>query len=179
VKRGLYVALILSCLGAALWFYWRKHDNKIDQQIAAQTLGPSDSEKIIIDQKRHTIVRVKRRIYPDGPDIISKSYLNPHGPVSLTEKKDGTTVLVQRTWGTIREPFIGIGFGSDLQLRAALGMDLLYVQRWEMGGGLLLNQNVKDTRLFAHVGYNAYGNTLVSVGVDNRKTVHLLAILKF
>lgn len=178
VTRGVYAVVAISIVGATLWFYRGRHDKKIDKAIVTKTLNPADEEKYIIDIKHHSITRISRDVHT-GADVVAKTFLNTHGPVSITEEKGGKVVIVERTWGTIHEPFIGVAFGSDIRLRAALGLDLFYWQRWELGGGLLASSNIHDTRMFAHVGYNVYGNALVSVAVDNHTTVHLIASIRF
>lgn len=172
MKRGLYVGLIVAGL-LAMWWMLRKHDGKVDQQIAAPVLGPDEKAKIILDNSNHTVTRV-------DDTGVHRSFLNSHGPVSIVEKKDGSTVLIQRTWGTELSPFIGGAFGSDFRFRVAVGTNFFYVQRWEAGGGLLLNVGeIRDVRAFVHVGYNVYSNWLISAAVDNQKAVHIIASVRF
>lgn len=179
LKRGvIYAVLGLVLLGVS-WLFWHQQDTTRDHQIAAPVLAPDDKAKIIIDQKHHTLTRVERDSTTNRETVV-RSYLNPHGPVSVTEKKDGKVVLAQRSYGTCADPFVGGALGSDFRFRATLGLDLLYLQRWELGGGLLVNVgDIRDTRLFGHLAYNVYSNMLLSVGFDNQKTVHLMADLKF
>lgn len=177
MKRGYIYAGLIGTLLALLWVMRGCRDRQIDKVIAAPTLKADERAKIIFDERRHTVTRVERGA--DGGEKVTRSFLNPHGPVAVVEKKDGRTILIQRTWGTEVSPFIGFGLGTDLRPRAALGLDLFYVQRWELGGGLLLNTDVRDTRLFAHVSYNAYGNIYVSLGADNKRTAYVMAGLKF
>lgn len=172
LKRGIIYALIVG-LCAVFYVAARRQAKSVDAQIVAPILGPDDKAKIIFDPRTHTVTRV-------DDTGVHKTFLNPHGPVSIVEKKDGKTVLIQRTWGTELSPFAGGTFGSDFRFRVALGANLFYVQRWECGGGLLLNVgDIKDVRAFAHVGYNVYGNWIVSGAIDNQKTVHVLASLRF
>lgn len=178
-KELVYGALILSLVGAALWLLRRHHDQKVDQQIAAPALGSDDKAKIIIDQKRHVLTRVERDSTTNRETVV-RSYLNPHGPVSIVEKKDGKTVLVQRTWGTQLSPNIGGAFGSDFKFRVAAGLNLFYVQRWEVGGGLLLQPgDLRDVRAYGALSYNVYGDWLISGAYDNHRTVQLIASVRF
>lgn len=172
MKRGIIYGLIIVGL-LALWWGLHNRDKRIDQSIAAPSLGPDDRAKIVLDNANHTVTRV-------DDTGIHKTFLNPHGPVSITEKKNGSVVLAQRTYGTIHEPNIGASLGSDLKFRAALGVSLFYVQRWEMGGGLLVNPSqLKDLRLYGAVSYNVYSNWLISAGVDNHKAIQLIASVRF
>lgn len=172
MKRGIIYGLIIVGL-LALWWGLHNRDKRVDAGIAAPVLGPDDIAKIILDPKAHTVTRV-------DATGIHKTFLNAHGPVSITEKKNGTVSLEQRTYGTIHEPNIGASLGSDLKFRIAVGASLLYVQRWEMGGGLLVNPSqIKDLRVYGAVSYNVYSNWLISAGVDNHKAIHLIASVRF
>lgn len=177
MRKGIIYVTIAALLLAGVWYLLHKKNKKVDQQIAAPILTPTENAKIIIDQKHHTVTHVTRS--STGKTETRKSYLNPHGPVSIVERKDNTTVLIQRTWGTMVEPFAGFALGSDLRARVALGANVFYVQRWELGGGLVAGNDIRDTRLFAQVAYNVYGNCFVAVGVDHKQTAQLIAGLKF
>jgi hypothetical protein len=170
--KKIYVLIAVALVGVALWFYWRHHDKKTDTQISSPVLAPSDQARINIDPKRGTITVVDRT----GP--VRRTYIGQR-PVAVHIGPRGEVSVVNRKFGTEIQPFVGIGFGSDVRLRAALGLNLFYISRWDMGGGLLLSSDIHDTRIFAHVGYTAYSNIMVAVGVDNRKTVHCIASLKF
>lgn len=177
MKRGLIYATIGLVIAVFLYALLHRHDSKVDQSIDAPVLATDDKLKYVIDQKRHTLTAVTLQ---NGATKVSRTFLNPHGPVAITEKKDGAVSLEQRTYGTIHEPFIGASFGSDFKFRAAIGVDLFYVQRFELGGGLLLTPtDLRDVRGFAHVAYNVYGDCLLSVGVDNKKAIHLLISARF
>lgn len=178
MKRGyLYAALAVVCVWLVfLWRGCRKHDRAVDTQIKSTTLAPTESAKVIVDPRRHTVTTVTRTA--DGRTDTRATYLPPSG-ASISVGKNGSVLVTTRSWGTEISPFVGVALGSDIRGRASLGLNLFYVQRWEMGGGLLLNTDIRDTRLFAHVSYNVYGNYYVSVGADNRRTAHLMAGLKF
>jgi hypothetical protein len=173
-RRSLYGISALLGIGLlALWWAMRHHDKKVDQSIATTSLGPDDRTKTVLDNAHHTVTRIDDK-------GSHKTFLNSHGPVSIIEKKDGSTVLIQRTWGTELSPFAGGTVGSDFKFRVAVGANGFYVQRWELGGGLLLNPSeIKDLRLFGHVAYNVYGNWLISAGVDNHTAIHLIASVRF
>lgn len=173
MKRGIYAAIIGGLVLYGVWWALHRRDVSIDRSVVSTNLGPDDRSKIILDPRTHTVTRI-------DDTGIHKTFLNPHGPVAIVEKKDGKTVLIQRTWGTQSSPFAGGTLGSDFKFRVALGINLFYIQRWEMGGGLLLQPgDVRDIRAFAHVGYNVYGNWLVSAAIDHKQTVHVLASLRF
>lgn len=172
-KELIYGALIVSLVGAALWFLRRHHDEKVDQQTNVPVLATDERSAVVVDQRHHTVTRI-------DSTGEHKSFLNPHGPVRISEKKDGKTVLVQRTWGTQLSPNIGGAFGSDFKFRVAVGCNLFYVQRWELGGGLLLQPgDIRDIRAYAGLSYNVYADWLLTAAVDNHKAIQLIASVRF
>lgn len=175
LKRGaIYAAIILTLVG--LWYVRRQHDNKVATEIKSTTLSPEDQVKVIVDPAHHTITTVTRS--STGQTRTNATFL-PGSGASVELRKNGSVVITAPKWGTEENPFVGGAFGSDLVGRAALGLNLLYVQRWELGGGLLLSRDIHDTRAFAHVSYNPYKSAFVSVGIDNRRTAHIIVGLKF
>lgn len=175
LKRGaIYAAIILTFAG--LWYLRSKHAARTNAQIHSTSLPPEDQVKVIVDPAHHTLTTVTRRA--DGGNEVKATFL-PGSGASIELRRNGDVVVTAPKWGTEKNPFMGLAFGSDIRLRAAVGVNLLYVQRWELGGGLLLGRDIHDTRAFAHVGYNAYKSMLVSVGIDNRRTAHIITSLKF
>lgn len=176
LKRGAIYAIAATLVICALWVIRHIHDTKTNGQILSTVLPPEDQVKVIVDPSRHTLTTVTRRA--DGSNETRATFL-PGTGASVELRKNGSVVVTAPKWGTEINPFMGLAFGSDIVGRAALGLNGLYVQRWELGGGLLLSRDIHDTRIFAHVSYNAYKNAFVSVGIDNRKTAHIIAGLKF
>lgn len=172
LKRGFYAAIALLILLTG-YLLLRRHDKKHDAQIGNVVLGADDREKIIVDPKLHTLITITEK----GQ---TKSYLNPHGKVSITEKKDGSVVINQRTWGTIHEPNLSLALGSDFKPRLGIGCNFIYVHSFELGAGLLISPTqFKDVRVEAHLGYNFYSNLLINVGVDNHKTIQGSLSIRF
>jgi hypothetical protein len=161
LKRGLIYGLILSCLGA-LWFL-RRHDANKDQTITSQTLAPHEQEKIVLDPVRHTVTTVTRT----GP--VKQTFLPPH-PVSVSIDDKGVVTVTSRAYGTELSPFVGLAYSDTARL--ALGVDLLYWHRWEVGPALLLRVSggPSTVRVAVKVSYNVWSNTSLFVGVDNRGT---------
>lgn len=160
----------LICLG---WFALHFSNRLVDNQIASTSLGPTARAKYIIDQKHHTLTVVT-------PGKTTKTYLNPNGPVSFTEKKNGTVTVTQRTWGTMLSPVLVAGIGSEFRFRMGGALDLFYIRRFECGIGLYDDPaNAKDMRIFASAAYNFYGDILAMLSVDNHKSVSALIGLKF
>lgn len=175
IRGAIYAVTIIGLL-AFLWAQRRKHDSAVTAQIKSVALPVNDQAKVIVDPEHHTITVVKRGA---GNKVDTTTTFLPSRGASIDLRKDGSVLVTAPKWGTEINPFVGGAFGSDIRLRAALGLNLLYVQRWELGGGLLLNTNIHDTRVFVHVSYNVYANYYVAGGVDNQRTFHLMAGLKF
>jgi len=176
LRGALYVAIIAVLL--ILGYKWRhKHDAAIDTKVTSQVLPKEDKAKYIIDQKRHRITEIK--VADNGHGTTERtSYLPDKASVEIL--KDGTVKVTSRSWGTEVSPFVGLGVGSDIRVKASLGINGFYFQRWEAGGGLSVNlSQPKDVRAFLHVSYNVYSNCILSIGVDNHKAVQALVGLKF
>lgn len=174
-KGAIYAAIIIGLL-AFLWVQRHEHDTTVAAQIKSVVLPTNDQAKVIIDPAHHTVTVVKRGA---GDKVTTTtSFLSSRG-ASIDLRRDGNVVVTSPKWGTEVNPFVGGAFGSDIRLRAALGLNLLYVQRWELGGGLLMDTNIHDTRAFVHVSYNVYGNYYLAAGVDNKGTAHVMAGIKF
>lgn len=172
--------LILYTVGFAallvwLWLQRRKADTKTDKAIVSVVLPPQDEEKLVINQHTHTITEIKRN--EKGQEEIKKSFLPPTASVELT--KSGKLNVSARRWGTEMVPAIGIAYGSDFTLRAAGTLQLFYVQRWEVGAGMLLASHIAGCRADANVTYNIYDNVLVGGYVDNHRDAGIIAALKF
>lgn len=174
--KGAIYAICAALVVCALWFVRHIHDTKVTAQIHSTVLPPEDQVKVIVDPAHHSITTVTRR--PDGKNETRSTFL-PGSGASVELRKNGSVLVTAPKWGTEINPFLGLAFGSDINGRAALGLNGLYVQRWELGGGLLLSRDIHDTRLFIHVSYNPYKGSFVSVALDNRKTAHIIAGLKF
>lgn len=174
--RGIIYGVTIIGLLAFLWFQRRKHDVTVAAQIKSIVLPANDQAKVIVDPLHHTITVVKRG---EGNKVDTTTTFLPRGGASVELRKDGSVVVTAPKWGTEVNPFLGGALGSDIRGRAALGLNLLYVQRWELGTGFLFSPNIHDTRLFVHVSYNLYSNYYVAGGFDNHKTVQLMTGWKF
>lgn len=169
-----------------LGYIWRfKSDAGIETQIRATTLPKEDKAKYIIDEKRHELIEITHApIDPasggeDGSGTVERrTYLPPHASIEL--RKDGTVVVTARTWGTEIQPFVGLAGATDRSFTAQAAVSLLYVQRWEFGGGLSVNvRDVHDVRAVLTASHNFYSNAVAYVGIDNHKAVSVGVGLKF
>ncbi len=161
MKRGLVYALILLVVGTAYWLL-RRHDARVDKAISSTTLAPTDQAKIIVDEKHHVITTIVR----GGP--VKRTFLPPH-VTSVTFGKDGKVTVSARSFGTEASPFIGFTYSDNARL--AVGLDLLYWHRWEVGPFIATSVSGRlSVRAGLKVSYNVYSNTSLFVGIDNQKT---------
>lgn len=154
-----------------LWHWRHTSDKKIDSRIDNHALAPNEREKIIVDSKHH-------RIEVITPKSDKRSFL-PDSNVAIDVMKNGTVTISARTLGTEVRPYVGGVLDQDIKPHAALGLDLFYVYRINFGGGILLDSSIRDTRIYVAATYNIVDNTSVGFTFDNRKTVGLLATLRF
>ena len=170
--RKVIYASILTGLLVYGWRARHKADRRADEQISSQSLPLQDSGKVIVDEQRHTITTVVAHSGRPGSNASSQPirrtvYLPPHAAVEI--KKDGSIKVDARTWGTEVSPWLGFAY-SD-RARVALGLDLLYWHRWELGPfvGFTISGPF-SARIGAKVSFNVWSNTSLYVGIDNRGT---------
>lgn len=175
VRFAFYISALVLIIGLA---YWRLHQyaKEKDSQIETTVLPAQDQDKLLIDNQRHIVTIVDGSVKGKAP-VITRQYLNPRGVTSIEESKSGTIKVTSRQFGTEYKPFVGATFGSDIKLRGALGLDLVYYRNVDAGLGVLFASSFNDTRLFAKASYNVYSNIQLGLGIDNRKEVHLVVTL--
>lgn len=169
----------LGIIGALVtgWVYLHHANVRTDKNTTSQTLPAQDKAKVIVNERSHTITTVVR-VGQTGQTKVSTAFLAPNA--SIETKPDGSVVVTSRVWGTEHAPYIGTAFDSEFKIRTALGVNVFYWQRWEVGGGLSLSvTNVKDARVYVGGSYNVYGNILLTGAVDNHKAIGIGVALKF
>lgn len=177
-KRGfLYVAIIAVLL--VLWYVKRfQHDARIDANTVAETLAPDAKAKYVINEKTHELIEIEHGEGPTDKEIVRRRFLDRHASVEVLQ--DGSVRITSRSWGTEFAPFVGVAIDSEAHGRGAVGANLFYVKRWELGGGLTFAfRSPLDIRAFVHGSYNVWSNTSISLGIDNHKAVFVMASLKF
>lgn len=176
--RGVIYGSIIALVGLTLWFIRRHIDARVDRSITSKILPAADKEKLIIDPRHHTIEVLNRK--SNGDTQIQRKYLNPRGPTAIEEKQDGSIVVTQRAYGTELSVFAGVGMGTDVQPRAAVGLNLYYVHSFDFGMGFLATSDVvHDSRAMVEASYNFIDNLSIGVYVDNRKDAGVLATVRF
>jgi hypothetical protein len=174
-KGVIYVAIIAVLL--VFWYVRRwKSDARIDAQLGTVALPKEDKAQYIIDVPSHELVEVTRG--PDDKEVVKRRFLAPRTKVEI--RKDGAVVITARGWGTEVAPFIGAGVDSGGKFRGAVGVNVFYVRRAELGLGLVYGpRESPSVRAFADLSINVYSNTSVFVGLDHKRTAFAGASVKF
>lgn len=173
-KVALY-GLALLVVAVILWFHSRSGDRRVDSSIVSVQLPANDQEKLIVNEHTHTITEVTRNA--QGKVETKKVYLPPVADVE--ESNGGSIRVTGRIWGTELSPSAGILYGSDLQLRGALSLGVLYFARFELGLGGAMGASTSSARLIATLQYNVYNNIMLGAYVDNHNDAGVIATLKF
>jgi len=168
-----YVALFV---GIGLYWLMRKHDKHVDNNLTTTVLPPQDKQKIIVDPAHHTITTVTQG---RCGVIVKKEYLNPRGVTDVEETKTGQTQIQQRTYGVENIVRVGVTYGSDLNIRAALGLDVLYWHGFDFGPAIFSGLSLKSTRLGGYLVYNAYDNVSVGPYIDNHHDFGVMLSVRF
>lgn len=154
-NRILFISLSGLFLGLG-WFYLRRNDKRQKDKIASPVLLPGVKEKLVIDPVTHTL----RAVTQSGSHTIYLS--NRPSSVELTDK--GELKITDKQFGTELTPTIGFAYG-DLA-RIALGLNLFYWHRWDLG--LSLYPSVSGSfslKAGPTISYNVYDNTSLFVGI--------------
>ena len=181
MKKYLIILLALITIGISAWLI--KHFNtKKDDTIASDVLPPDVREKIIVDP-RHSKITV---ITKDRTDIL----FLPDRPTAIVIPKVGPVRIDRRTWGFEMAPFAALVVTDTL--RAGIGADGFYWNKWNFGSGIGLNvpnlfgdksgvqlKTVLDVRFFTHVSYNVYSNTSLGLVLDTNKNIGLDLSFRF
>lgn len=183
------VRLVLYVLVAiALFHYCARKQAERDEVRYGTTLQEDDEEKIIFDQTRRTLLRVRRKVSDSHNGLGASATGSAEGvpltvskevgvrKAAITIKKSGEVVVVAQTKGFVFEPGIAIAQGEDLML----GVDVqwAYWKRWGSSGGIMVDRKGKP-RLFVSANYNVWQNTSFFVALDHRKDLAVGVRLSF
>lgn len=155
---------IVVALGLAFGLY--KCQRKRDVGISNPVLGPNIKEKIIVNPLRHSLVIITA----EG----TKATTLPDRPSSIEILKDGKVVVHAPQWGWEAVPFIGIGWGG--QLNDYIGVDGFYWKRMDVGTAFSFDRDLKIKALgFPLVlSYAVWHNTRLSIGYEAFGPTHAL-----
>lgn len=136
----------------------RACQTKRDVRIASKILAPDVAEKIIINPNKHTLVIISNK----GTEALSL----PDHTSSIEVLKSGKLRLTVPHWGYEVEPFIGIGYST--QLNDYIGADFFYWKRLDLGAAFGFDRNLKIKALDFPVilSYTVYHRLRLSIGVE-------------
>lgn len=170
--RGIliYASILGLAAGLFIWTFHvlKAHDVKVEQSVSSTkstsfVYGPKESEKIIIDPRRHTITTVTPSAHPATPDVVRKTFFSSVGSTSVDVSSKGDVTVTTRRYGTELEPFGGVAF--DTKVRVVIGCDFFYYTRFNAGAFLSGNPNLQLGG-GASLSYNAWRNINLFVGYD-------------
>lgn len=184
VRVVLYVLVAI-----ALFHYCARKQAERDEVRYGTTLQEDEQEKIVFDQTRRTLLRVRRKVSDSHSGSGSSSSAELHLPSSyvttqergvrkaaITIKKSGEIVVVTKTKGFTFEPGLAIAQGE----RLVLGADVqwAYWKLWGTSAGIMFDQKGKGS-LYVSANYNVWQNTSFFVALDHRKDLAVGVRLSF
>jgi len=140
----LVAAIAVLLIGVFLW-------GRFGHRAAPTTPGvlpPNDSEQIIVDPSRHSLVIVR----PTGTQTLTL----PDRQSVIDIRKSGKVDITSRQFGFEHRFFLG-AYGSEF-FRIAAGMDGFYWKRLDIGVGVAGRLGNYSPIVFAHVSYNIWSN---------------------
>jgi hypothetical protein len=141
----------------SLWLIVNHFTTKRDTATTSTVLAPDEQAKIIINPREHKISVVT-------PGHVEEHYMSGSRPESITEK-NGHLLVNSPSFGAEKSPFFSLLYSEAP--RVAIGVNLLYYRRLDLGLGLSSSLTTPlSLRPYACIGYNVYSNTSVVVGVD-------------
>lgn len=158
VKLRYKVLSIALILGAV--FLWGRCGRKPSSQIPT-VLPPNDKEQIIVDPVKHRLTVVQST----GIKVINL----PDHPSVIDIHKDGSVVVTAPQYGFEHRFFLG-GMVSD-QGRFAVGMDLFYWKKLDLGLGGACQVGMHTPVAFLGVSYTIYDNLRIGLTYDNNQRI--------
>jgi len=165
ILSGLFVLALIG------YDYFRRKQLVQDKNVLSTVLPSNDSEKIAIDPSGHKLL------------IITKSgtvtKFLPNRPSEIEVRKDGSVVVTASQIGVEHGLFGGGGFQSG-NVRVAVGLDLLYLRKWD--AGVFVSDEIKDLtkpRIGVILSYTVWHDTRLSVGLDNAGSPNVLITERF
>ena len=127
-------------------------------------LPANDKEQILVDPKHNSLIIVTAKgsqtlSLPNRRSVID---IHTNGSVSVTAPQSGFEAL----------PFMGVNV-SD-KLRVAIGADMFYLKRLDLGVGLMDQLSTASApKVFVMVSYTVWSNTRVGLSFDSSSHVGL------
>lgn len=143
------------------------------RQVALPT---NDTERIIVDPRKHTLTVVKENLTPGGKPSVTTTTL-PDRQSTVDIHKDGSVAVTAPQLGIELRPFLGVGYSDDARL--AIGADVLYWKRLDLGLGVQPNFHMADARGFLSLSYNLVDNLRITATIDHKKTPGIFLSARF
>lgn len=155
----------------ALAIVWLQHRGESGPSgvIPPHVLPQNDRQQIIVDPRRHVLTIVTEK-------GTQNTYL-PDRPTVIDLRKNGDVVVKSPQYGLQVRPYVGLSFSDDA--RGALGLDLFYWKRLNVGAGMALRFDGRDGRLYLAVSYNVASNLFACVTFDHKQTPGAMLALRF
>jgi len=165
-KNKVLAGAIVLATTLVLAFGLYKCQRKRDSDISSPLLGPNVKEKIILNPLRHSIVIITA----EGTKVTTL----PDRPSSIEIYKDGRVKTSIPQWGYEAVPFIGIGWGG--QLNDYIGIDGFYWKRLDFGTAFSFDRDLKIKAIgFPLVlSYAVWHNTRLSIGYEMFGPTHAI-----
>ena len=171
VKLRYKIGLGVIILGSA--FLYGRCSRIGPSPVIPNVLPVNDAALITVNPSHHTITVVNQ--------TGTHTTFLPNSPTVIDIGHDGAVSLKSKQFGLEREAFGGIGYAD--QLRLVGGVDLLYFHRFDFGFGLTVpvtnSLPLYKVRAMVGVSYNVFGNTRLTLGLDNQQSVNGFITVRF
>ncbi len=154
MKLRYKIYLVLVVLGTTFGLGRCKRTSSPGPKLSAPTVLPSnDKEQIIVNPVKHQLILVR----PAGNEVLTL----PDRVSTIDIHKDGTVSVTSPQFGVEHRLFGGAHVSNTF--RIAVGMDLLYYKRLDLGLGAASRIGISTPILFTQVSYNVWSNCRVGV----------------
>ena len=127
-------------------------------------------EKIVFNPSNHKLDIIQ-------PGHIQELFL-PDRPSSIEIDNDGKAVVTSRQHGTELKPFVGFQYSNAGRL--AVGVDLLYYKKLDLGlGGAAQVGTSHAPVVFGKISYTVWSNTQVGITYDSGARVGGIVSVRF
>lgn len=149
----------LLLLGAFLYFRVRRSPMGGIPTLATAILPANDKEQLIVDPHTHSLI-VKQPGHTTATSL-------PNRPTVIDVHKDGSVTVTSRQYGPEFAPFLGLYF-SERQ-RLAVGVDVFYYKKLDVGVGVAFNAQYIPPVVFGSLSYNVWSNCSVGIAYGSNR----------
>lgn len=167
MKLRYKIGLVIAVLGGM--FLWGRcnrpsTDSESDGGVPLTVLPKQDREQIIVNPDKHQLIIVR----PEGNETLTL----PDRSSTIDIRKDGTVKVNAAQFGFEHHITLGVMFSN--QFRVAIGPDLFFYKKLDLGLGVADKPGLYTPVVYAKVTYNIWSNTQVGLTIDNNKHVGAL-----